>query len=387
MCRVELTTPIMWLGRAWRRALLNLYAHLLNAILMAVLLIEVMRRVAPAFRLVDLPDMRKQHEGAVPLCGGLAIFGAFMVTAFGFDGQYGVPWYMATGIGMLVVTGAIDDRLGLRAGTRLLIQLVAGLLLVLPGATLSLNLGSVGELPVLLPPVLGGMLAVVFLVGSVNAINMLDGLDGLAGASVAAALFWLALIAAHVNDTVTMLQALVLLAATIGFLMFNMRHPWRAKASVFLGDAGSAMLGAFLAYFVIRLSTDSGVAFVSALWLLVIPITDTLSLILRRIAARRSPFSPDRMHLHHLLVDHGMPHVQATGLMASASSVCGAVGYFGIVFGVPDVLMALGLAIPITAHITIVAVLTGSDRASKTQTSGSASFAGRETPPLMGGGQ
>lgn len=367
--------------------MLNLYAHLLNAILMAVLLIEVMRRVAPTFRLVDLPDLRKQHEGAVPLCGGLAIFGAFMVTAFGFDGQYGVPWYMATGIGMLVVTGAIDDRLGLRAGTRLFIQLVASLLLVLPGATLSLNLGSVGELPVLLPPVLGGMLAVIFLVGSVNAINMLDGLDGLAGASVAAALFWLALIAAHVNDTVTMLQALVLLAATIGFLMFNMRHPWRAKASVFLGDAGSAMLGAFLAYFVIRLSTDSGVAFVSALWLLVIPITDTLSLILRRIAAKRSPFSPDRMHLHHLLVDHGMPHVQATGLMASASAVCGAVGYFGIVFGVPDILMALGLAIPITAHIATVAVLTGSDRVSKTQASGSASFAGRETPPLMGGGQ
>src|SRR5690606_20734854 len=209
--------PTTWLGRAWRRGLPNLYAHLLNAILTAVPLIAVMRRVAPGFRLVDLPDLRKQHEGAVPLCGGLAIFGAFLVTALGFDGRHGVPWYLAAGIAILVLTGAADDRWGLRAGTRLIIQFVAALLLVLPGMTLSIHLGNVGGLPVPLSPLLGGALAILFLIGSVNAINMLDGIDGLAGASVAAALFWLALVAAHVGDTDVVLQAMVLLAATIGF--------------------------------------------------------------------------------------------------------------------------------------------------------------------------
>lgn len=366
----------------------NLYAHLLNAILTAVLLIEIMRRIAPGFRLVDLPDLRKQHEGAVPLCGGLAIFGAFMVTAFGFDRLYEIHWYMAAGIGILVLTGAVDDRRGLRASTRLIVQAAAGMLLVLPGLAPTLNLGSVGGTSLLLPPLLGGALAILFLVGTVNAINMLDGIDGLAGASVAAALFWLALVAANAGDTAIVLQALVLLAATIGFLMFNMRHPWRAKASIFLGDAGSAMLGAFLAYFVIRLSAGSGVAFVDALWILVIPIMDTLSLIVRRIAARRSPFSPDRMHLHHLLVDRGMPHAQAAAAISGASALCGAVGYFGIVFGVPDILMALGLALPVLAHIATVAVLTGTERRrGEAQASGTASLAARSTPPLMGGGQ
>lgn len=374
-------------GKGLEAGLPNLYAHLLNAILTTVLLIEVMRRVAPGFRLVDLPDLRKQHEGAVPLCGGLAIFGAFLITALGFDGHHEVPWYMAAGIGILVLTGAADDRWGLRAATRLVIQLCAALSLILPGMSLSIHLGYVGELPVLLSPLLGGALALVFLVGSVNAINMLDGIDGLAGASVAAALFWLALIAAHVGDTDVVLQALVLLAATIGFLVFNMRHPWRSKASVFLGDAGSAMLGAFLAYFVVRLSTGSSVAFVSALWILVIPFMDTLSLIMRRIAARRSPFSPDRMHLHHLLVDRGMPHAQAAVLIAGVSALCGAIGYFGILFGVPDILMALGLAIPVAAHVAAVTALTGAGRSSNVQPAGNAGFVRRDTPPVMGGGQ
>ncbi len=366
----------------------NLYAHLLNAILTAVLLIELMRRVAPGFRLVDLPDLRKQHEGAVPLCGGLAIFGAFMVAALGFDGVHEVPWHMAVGIGILVLTGAVDDRQGLRAGTRLIIQAAAAALLIVPGIPPALHLGSVGETPLLLSPMLGGTLAVLFLVGTVNAINMLDGIDGLAGASVAAALFWLALVAANAGDIAIMLQALVLLAATIGFLMFNMRHPWRAKASIFLGDAGSAMLGAFLAYFVIRLSAGSGVAFVGALWILVIPIMDTLSLIVRRIVARRSPFAPDRMHLHHLLVDRGMPHAQAAAVISGASALCGGVGYFGIVFGVPDILMALGLALPALAHIATVAMLAGTKQSpAEAQAAGTTTFAARRTPPLMGGGQ
>ena len=93
------------------------------------------------------------------------------------------------------------------------------------------------------------------------------------------------------------------------------------------------------------------------------------------------------MHLHHLLVDRGMPHAQAAVLIAGASALCGAIGYFGIVFGVPDIIMALGLAIPVAAHVAAVATLTGIARAPQVQTAGNAGFVRRDTPPLMGGGQ
>jgi UDP-GlcNAc:undecaprenyl-phosphate GlcNAc-1-phosphate transferase len=338
----------------------NIYAHILNAFLASVLLIEIMRWLAPQLQLVDLPDARKRHDGEIPLCGGLAIFTAFMLTGIGFGPRYGIPWNMETGLGLLVLIGLADDRWRLRATTRLMAEFGAALLLVAAAGPFLLNLGTFLDVQFLLAPIVGMTLAVVFLVGTVNSINMLDGIDGLAGASTAAALFWLALIADRLGEMDLMLQALTLLAATIGFLVFNMRHPWRVRASVFLGDAGSHMLGAALAYFVIRLSTgENGMAFVTALWILVLPLTDTLSLMVRRTWAGKSALAPDRQHLHHLLVDRGLSHTVTAALLAGASTLCGAIGYLGFVAGIADSTMAIGLMIPVLLHCIVVWALSG----------------------------
>ncbi len=336
----------------------GLYPHMLNSFLLTILLIIVTRKLAGELCLLDTPDFRKKHEGMVPLCGGFAIFTAFMVSGIGFNDGFRVPWNWEIGLGMLVILGMADDRWRLPAVPRLAVQAVAAIVLISPFAG-PFNLGALpGTETWVLPPLLGIALAGFFTVGTINAVNMLDGVDGLAGSSAAASLVWLALIAFHGGDSYLAVHALVLLAAVSGFLLFNLRHPWQGKASVFLGDGGSLMLGAALAFFIIRLCHgEGGIAFPILLWIVVVPVADTLSLIVRRLASRRSPLSPDRWHLHHLLLDAGLSPAVASMLISGANALCGAVAYAGVVFDIADSVMALALLVPLAAHSMVVLIL------------------------------
>ncbi len=320
---------------------------------MAVLLTEILRRAAIRVRLVDLPDARKRHDGQMPLCGGLAIFAAFAIAALTFNSTALVAQgNLALALAILVGSGVADDRWRLPVAPRLAMHFAAALLLVLYGAPYAFHLANVpyGVVPAALFPVIV-IFAATFIVGVVNATNMSDGVDGLAGGWSAAALFWLAQIAHNAGRPDMMFVALLLLAAIVGFLTFNMRHPWRPKASIFMGDAGSIGIGGAIGYFIVALSSGAhGVSFLSLLWIVVLPMTDMASLIVRRILAGRSPMSADRWHLHHLALDLGIPHGAASGLIVFASASCGAVAYFGPRLGVPDMVLAAGLLVPIALH-------------------------------------
>ncbi|WP_274425391.1 glycosyltransferase family 4 protein [Chelativorans sp. YIM 93263] len=341
----------------------GIYAHTLNAFLLSLVLVAGIRRFAPAFNLVDIPDARKMHEGTVPLCGGVAVFAAFMASSIGLERYLQFPWPWQMGLGMLVLLGVIDDRWRLPPAPRLAIQALAAALLIsaLPAP---LNLGQFGGLmPFALSATASAALCIFFLVGTINATNMMDGVDGLAGVSVAGALFWLALVAVHIGDARIAMHSLILLAAVLGFLVFNLRHPWQPKASVFLGDGGSLMLGAALAFFIIGLSSGlNSPAFPILLWIVIVPIMDTLSLIARRVANRRNPLSPDRWHLHHLLIDSGVSPARTTALIAAASALCGAIGYLGVVLHMSDIAMAAGLLVPMLTHSATVLVLSSRPR-------------------------
>lgn len=339
----------------------GLFVHLLNAFLLTVLLIMILRTHAAQLMLVDLPDLRKRHEGATPVCGGLAIFLAVMITNLGLPEPFAMAWNVQVALGLLVLLGMADDLWHLPATTRLGLQMGAAAILITFMGGAIVNVAT----PVLLadwqvPAVLATAVALFFLVGTINAVNMLDGIDGLAGASIAAALFWIALLAVHAGDIPVMVHALVILAAVLGFLTFNMRHRWRSRASIFMGDAGSIVLGAVLAYFVLELASGpGGISFAVLLWVLVIPIVDTLSLIVRRLAAGHSPFAPDRRHMHHLLVDNGVSATLAAAILTGATALCGGIGYVGVVAGLPDTLMAAGLAVPVIVHTAFVIVASG----------------------------
>lgn len=321
------------------------------AFLLSVALTLAMGKLAVRVGLVDIPTTRKNHDGQIPLTGS-ALFLAFAVASMmpghlpvGFTG-------FLLGLTMLVLLGIADDLFDIRAAIKLMVQIASVALMVLPGGMLLENLGPLmGERPVLLlqwaMPV-----TIIGVVGMINAINMIDGVDGLAGSLSVIALLWFAIAAGIIGLHAELLLALTLAFCILGFLVFNLRHRWRNRASVFLGDAGSMMLGAVLAYLAVRLSQQHGETLspIAALWICALPILDTASLAIRRLMAGRSPFAADREHLHHRLLQSGFTVNQVVLTLVGVSAAFGSVGVLGWYFGVPDHVLLLGFAGPVVLH-------------------------------------
>jgi UDP-GlcNAc:undecaprenyl-phosphate GlcNAc-1-phosphate transferase len=325
--------------------------HLLNAFLLTVVLISLLDRVAARVGLLDFPQGRKMHEHAVPATGGLAMFGAFLLPAIGLQLPLHVSWDFLVGASVFVLIGAIDDMRALGPWTKLGGQIAAALIMTLPGGHLIDPASFLGITGAEFPGVKVG-LTVCFVVGLVNAFNMLDGLDGLAGGAAAVALLWLAMVAGLSGMTGALVQLLILVCAVSGFLLFNLRHPWRGQASVYMGDAGSMMLGAAVAYFTIDLSTgpEKAAPLPALLWFSAVPAFDTLTLIVRRVATGNNPLCGDRRHLHHILLKAGISPPAAAGILITACLLLGGVGLVGSRLDIANHIMLFGLLLPFTVH-------------------------------------
>ena len=193
-----------------------------------------------------------------------------------------------------------------------------------------------------------GLLAIPFTlfctVGVVNAVNMSDGLDGLAGGLVLVTLGSLAYLA-YAGGHFTILDPLLLLmAAVVGFLIFNAPSPWGKKAKVFMGDAGSMFLGFVLALFLIDFSQEPNRIMhpVIPLWIFAVPLMDTVAVMFRRVVAGQSPFSADRKHLHHLLLTAGFTVGQTVLTIWILAVLLALIGLMGHAYGISDGVMFFG---------------------------------------------
>lgn len=330
----------------------ELAVNCINGFLLSVVLILVMEKIAIRIGLVDIPTSRKNHEGHIPMVG-IAVFLAFAVSAVLLrERPSGFTSFMI-GLAILVALGLLDDRVNLRASVKFIAQIACVALMVLPSKTLIWHVGVLLGGDYLLLQQWAAPVTIIAIVGLINAYNMIDGVDGLAGSLSLVALLWFAAAASLIGLQDQLLLALLVAFCVIGFLVFNLRHRWRTRASVFLGDGGSMMLGAVLAFLAIGLSQHDGVRLspVAALWICAVPIIDTLSLAVRRLAAGRSPFSSDRQHLHHLMLDAGLTVSQVVASLSLVSAFLGGIGVIGWYLGVPDGVMLLGFSVPVGAHI------------------------------------
>lgn len=325
---------------------MSLLLACLATFLVMVALIPVTREIAQRAGLVDRPDERKNHHGEVPLSGGIAMFLALSLMAW-FSGYLQQPpnGVFFSAMGILLAVGILDDRHQLSARSRFAGQIVAVVLMV---SVANVYVGQLGDLTGAGHGTSLNRWAAVFtafaVVGVINSINMIDGLDGLAGGIVVVALGWLAVVAG-LSGLESHLGLIALFMSVVGgFLVFNFRHPWRGKASVFMGDAGSMVLGFALAWFAVDLTQGRGRSFppMSAVWIVGLPLLDTLSLMLRRTLQGRSPFKADRGHLHHLLIDAGYSPERAVWIMLGISALFGAFAVGAWQLGVPEHVLFYG---------------------------------------------
>lgn len=347
----------------------SLFWTSLLAFIMSAIFCLGLRGLARDWYLLDVPNARKKHDGTVPLCGGIAIFLTFFFCAFLAPSMVGSAnaALLLPGLLLILTTGVLDDRFDLPVTPRLVMQLTAGFVIIVTVGLEEIHLGLGARQSETLQAASSNvwgdavtgplflLLALAFIVGLVNAVNMSDGVDGLSGSASAVSFFWLALISFKADQQQLGLQSLILSSACIGFLIFNMRHRFRSRASIFLGDGGSTLLGASLAGIILILANRQiSVEFPILLWIVIVPVVDTLSLIVRRLAARKSPFSPDRQHLHHLLLDRGFSIRQTAFTICFLNFFAGAIAFGAIALNVPAWVMSLALIIPFSAHILFV---------------------------------
>lgn len=318
--------------------------QLIFGLILTVLATPVLIRAAHQYNLLDRPDERKHHQGAVPVVGGLAMGFAIAVVAGWQLGDTKMFWGLFVAVSTVVIVGFLDDRNGLPVALRFLAQATAGLVVALFGGAQLVGLGDLlgGGVVTL------GAMAVPFTIfamgGVANAFNLSDGMDGLAGglAMITAAFLAAAAHLAGSDDTFALL--LILGGALAGFLCFNMRLPWQCHAKVFMGDSGALMLGFLLAWAAIRVTQAESNALppAAALWFFAIPLMDTVSLMIRRVLRGRSPFQHDRDHLHHILSRAGYGDQKTVAVIHLAAIVFGALGFLGWQSGVSDAVMFYG---------------------------------------------
>jgi len=330
-------------------AFLDIGLALLVAFLVSGVLIPAIDGPAQRLGLIDHPNHRKRHAKPTPLTGGLGVFAGFFVAMLVLGAPIAPYWSLILGMIVLLLTGLADDLMEVSAAARLLIQTGVGCLMVYGGG---LNVNILGEV---FGPAYGlvglgyfaGPFTVACVVFMINAINMSDGLDGLAGGSCMF-IFALLALAGWMSGASASLVAipLVLALATLGFLVHNLRMPGRERAKAFLGDAGSMMLGFAIAWLAVAIHKDAGsnIYPVSIAWILVVPAMDTLALFFRRLHLGKSPFAPDRTHLHHIFRRCGYSVTTTVHLIHLLVVATGLFGLLAWQYGWPEWLMFIGAA-------------------------------------------
>lgn len=320
------------------------YGAFFVALVVTSMSLWLLRPIAVNIGLVDHPGGHKIHRGEVPLIGGIAMFLGVVIALAVFRTIAGWGWFIAAA-GLLLVAGAIDDMHELRVSTRMLTQLVAGLMMAF-GADVTLV--SLGDL-IGMGNIALGVLVIPFtlfsVIGVINALNMSDGLDGLAGSLSLITVSLVALLVV-LNGQADNLGLLVLFPAVlVPFLIVNLcRRPCNP---VFMGDAGSTFLGFSLAWILIAYSQGEDAVFrpVTALWLIAVPLIDTVSLMIRRMLKGRSPFMPDRQHFHHVLLAAGLSPRQVLSAVIIIAAVLGLIGVAAEIALIPEWILATGFIV------------------------------------------
>lgn len=313
----------------------------LVAFFSTIVFILLFRKHAERLGLVDVPGGRKNHEGAVPVIGGIAILVAFIFSSFACGQPLDSFHSFFVNLLLLTVVGTLDDLHDLSARTRFFAQIVAALLMTSWGGVFIDDLGNLFGNGTVHLHNWAIPFTVFCVLGVINAFNMIDGVDGLAGGLVFIALVLFGSTALLAGLAIHATLIFLLASAVLGFLVFNMRSPWRPKAAVFMGDAGSMMLGYALARFAVDLTDSDSRALtpITAVWILAIPLMDTVNTMVRRMLKGRSPFSADREHLHHIFLRAGYSVSRTVVMILSVSLLLGLIGLAGWHYGAPEYMM------------------------------------------------
>ena len=303
-----------------------------TAFIVAMIVMPPLIRIIYRFRLFDVPDLRKEHSAPVPTMGGIAsCAGMVMACVFWFrftNEVFIISFFFS--VAVLFAVGIMDDLKSLPARYKLVIQVAVASLIAFSGIRITSFNGLLGIYE--LPTSAQYSFTILAITGITNAFNLIDGIDGLAGGLGFMSLTILGLFLTICNDGNNAIIAFALSGGLLGFLYYNFN-----PARIFMGDTGSLVLGFVISVLCVRLvqlnpaTTPSSIlkhAPVFVMSIVAIPVFDTLRVFALRIWQGRSPFSPDKNHIHHLLTNNGWSHGFAAKLICFVHALILTIGFF-----------------------------------------------------------
>ena len=314
--------------------------------IISFLAVPVVLQIAEQKKLFDVPDERKVHSYPVPSLGGVGIFGGFLLASLLSIQGYINPEFQYFFASALVIffLGLKDDLLVLSASKKFIGQVIAASILIhLGGIRLDSMHGLFGFNNV--PEGFGLALSYLTIIVVINSFNLIDGVDGLASSLGVLTLLIFGTYFFMIGMQAYALLAFAMVGSLVAFLIFN-HHP----AKIFMGDSGSLMIGLVNAILVIKfinvadapgvaIPIDSAVTLGFAV--LIVPLLDTLRVFSIRIFNGRSPFTPDRNHVHHLLLQRGLGHRAVTFTCVGINIAFIALAYFARDLGPTYLLLSL----------------------------------------------
>lgn len=321
-----------------------LFFSFLIAMLVTMVLIPPLMRVAARLNIVDLPNDRKVHTVAIPRVGGVAMVVGAVLPLLLWLLPLPEVIGLLLGMGVILAFGVWDDRADLDYRLKFAGQCLAALIVWWAGARVE-ALPLIGELTLLW----SFGFTLLALLAITNAVNLADGLDGLAGGSTLLSLAAIAVLGYMAGQVAVVLIALAVMGSILGFLRFN-THP----AQVFMGDAGSQFLGFATGVLAIFLTQGENSLYSLSLPILLLglPILDTALVMIQRLREGRSPFSPDKNHIHHRLLAAGFDHYQAVFVIYIVQALLVIAAYY--LRNASDTLILLCYAVCCTVIIAAV---------------------------------
>ncbi len=268
----------------------------ISAFLITFVLLFVLVRYSKFIGINDVPNERSAHKKITPRSGGIAIFTGFIVAQLILNFDHLVMYsYIYIATSLIFIIGFLDDKFDVSPRWKFLVIFFATIILYMNGIEIASG-GIYFDYHLVLPLVLVLPFTFFVIAGFTNSMNLMDGLDGLSSSIAMIILSTFLAVGWFHDDTLMITLSASLMASIVAFLLFNW-HP----AKIFMGDSGSLTIGfviALLSALSLKYITPPAVMFIIAL-----PLLDTFIVMTRRIQRGRSPFSADKNHLHHLLLN------------------------------------------------------------------------------------
>lgn len=332
------------------------FLPIFTAFFMAIFLLIIMTPFAHQLGLVDQPSRRKSHSGMVPLTGGFAIYGAVIIASYVTDVWFKNGSLFFTAATLIVLLGMLDDKYDLSAKGRLLCQFIVAAIMVLAAQNCITSLGDISGLGDYSLNISGYFFTLICVVGVINAFNMIDGIDGLAGGMSLIVLLSVVFLLFASNNSQAIMAPMMVIAAIVPFLAFNLSWRGFKGNKIFLGDSGSMFVGLTIVWLLVDFTQGEGASMrpITAVWIIGLPLMDMAAIMFRRARKGQSMLKADKHHLHNIFMRAGLSSRRSLAVILLMGAGYALVGISGELLNIPEYIMFWGFVVSLIVYTSII---------------------------------